>query len=144
MLAVGFWSAHLGGSAVTRLPLAFLVALIAGMGLGLAGVVLPTVEAGIVASILLIGLVLLFSLRLPVYLGVPLVGLFAVFHGHAHGWEMPGSASALWFALGAVMTTAALIYTGIGAGRCFRAWIGERALSLAGALTVSGGLLLLA
>ena len=115
MIAVGVWSALVGGRAPWAWPLAFVFAMLAGFGLGLAAVPLPYVEAGILASVAAFGLLAALVVRLPWGLGAAVVGLFAVSHGHAHGAEAPAS-GLLLYALGFALTTAALHAAGIGIG----------------------------
>lgn len=115
MIAVGVWSALVGGRAVWAWPLAFVLAMLAGFGLGLAAVPLPYVEAGILASVAALGLLAVLAVRLPWALGAAVIGLFALFHGHAHGAEAP-AAGLLLYALGFALTTAALHVAGIGIG----------------------------
>lgn len=113
MLAVGLWGAQLGGSARWTLPLLFVAVMLAGGGLGIAGLGLPGVEQGIVASVVVLGLLLLAARRVPLAYSGILVGAFALFHGHAHGTEMPVHSSAALYALGFVAATAALHTAGL-------------------------------
>lgn len=115
MIAVGAWSALVGGRAAWSWPLAFVLAMLAGFGLGLAAVPLPYVEAGILASAAVLGLLAVLAVQLPWALGATTVGLFALFHGHAHGAEAPAT-GLLLYALGFALTTAALHGAGIGIG----------------------------
>lgn len=124
MLAVGFWSA-LSARRLWTAPLAFAAMLLAGALLGLAGMELPAVEPMIAASVLVLGLLVALRTRLPAALAAALVGLFAIFHGAAHGSELAGAAS-IWAPLaGMLVTTLALHATGLGLGRalCHSAWV---------------------
>src|SRR5689334_1037308 len=95
MVAVGAFAAHLGGRALWLVPLTFVsVMALAGLA-GMAGVGLPYVEIGIAMSVVVLGLVIALRLSLPTVAAMALVGFFAIFHGHAHGAEMPDSASGL-------------------------------------------------
>ncbi len=94
MMAVGLWAVQLGKRAVWMVPLAFVGMMVAGAGLAFAGVTLPFSEPGIAASVLVLGLLIVFALRMPVWAGMMLVGVFAVFHGWAHGNEMHAGTSA--------------------------------------------------
>jgi urease accessory protein len=107
MLAVGLYAAGQAGAARAALPAGFVLAMLVGAGLGAAGVALPAVEAGIAASVLVLGLLLAFALRLPLAASLPLIALFAAFHGHAHHAEM-GAASLTAYAAGFVLATALL------------------------------------
>jgi len=112
MVAVGLWSAQLGGRARWSVPLAFLMMMITGGLLAASHVALPFVESSILASALIIGLLLLFALRVPTVAAVALAGMFAVFHGSAHVAEMPVNASAASYATGFVAASAILLATG--------------------------------
>jgi urease accessory protein len=116
MFAIGVWASQLGGRATWLVPASFVTVMAVAAGFGAAGIALPMVESGIAASVLVLGLLVAFAVRLPFVLGCAMVGLFAVFHGYAHGAEMPQSAT--WqYSLGFVMATAALHGAGLLAGR---------------------------
>jgi urease accessory protein len=116
MVAVGLFAAHLGGRALWLVPLTFVsVMAIAGV-LGMAGVGLPYVEIGIGMSVVVLGLAIAFQLNISTLAAMGLVGFFAIFHGHAHGAEMPESASGLAYGIGFVCATALLHAVGIGLG----------------------------
>lgn len=117
MLAVGMWAVQQGGRALWRIPLAFVAMMTLGGMLALAGMQLPMVETGIATSLLVLGLLIVFSARLPVAAGMALAGIFALFHGHAHGTEIPLAASPVAYALGFVLATAALHGIGIVLGK---------------------------
>lgn len=116
MVAVGLFAAHLGGRALWAVPLSFLTMMVAGGVAGMGGMVLPFVEIGIGLSVVVLGAAVALRLHLPTVTAMALVGLFAIFHGHAHGAEMPGTASAFEYALGFVLATAGLHGCGIGLG----------------------------
>jgi len=116
MMAVGLWAAQRGGRALWIVPLSFISLMICGAALGIAGVTIPFVEQGIVASVLLLGVLIAAAVRLPVAASALLVGLFALWHGHAHGTEMPLAASGMAYAAGFVVATAMLHAAGIGLG----------------------------
>lgn len=143
MVAVGFWGAHLGGSARWQLPLAFVVTMLLGGALGIAGIALPGVEPMILASSIVIGLALAISGKLNTALAAGLCAGFALFHGIAHGTEMPVASSALGYATGFALATAALHLTGLASGLAARRvptlhrWAG--AAIAAGGLAVSLG-----
>jgi urease accessory protein len=142
MVAVGLWAAQLGGRSLWLVPAAFVSLMTVGGALGMLGVHLPMVEAGILASVLLLGLLIAASARLPVFGAMALVGLFAIFHGHAHGAEMPAGASGISYALGFALATAALHGCGIGLGLLARKHASAPVLRFAGAAIALAGLCL--
>ncbi len=115
IVAVGLWSSQLSGRARLMGPLAFAAAMAAGFGLGAAGVGLPAVEPVILASVLALGLLVAWARRAPASLGLGLVALAGVAHGHAHGAEVGGAVAG--YALGMLLTTAGLMAFGHVAGR---------------------------
>jgi urease accessory protein len=139
MIAVGLWGAQLGPPAVWLLPVTFPMVMALGGMLGLAGVRLPGVEVGIAISGVLLGLAVVAEWRPPRWLAAAIVGVFAVFHGHAHGSELPAGASGLLYSLGFVMATGALHGVGIGIGVAHRWSAGQLALRVAGACVASAG-----
>ena len=116
MVAVGLFAANLGGRALWLVPLSFVAMMAAGSALGVAGVAMPFVEIGIAASVIVLGLAVAMQWKLPVAGAMSLVGFFALFHGHAHGGEMPADASGLAYGVGFVIATAMLHAAGIGLG----------------------------
>lgn len=143
MIAVGLWSAQLGGRAYWSVPLAFVGMMVVGTVFAMAGLTLPAVESGIAASVLILGLVIAFSVRLSTPLGMLLVGVFALFHGHAHGTELPQAASAALYGLGMLLATIGLHATGLGAGILFQRTavllrIGGAMIAAAGAMMWGG------
>ena len=116
MVAVGLWATQLGGRALWSVPLAFVLVLAFGAALGFLGVQLPLIEFGIAGSVLILGVLVALAPRWPLAASITLVGLFAVFHGYAHGAEMAVGASALWYSLGFLLATALLHGSGIGLG----------------------------
>jgi urease accessory protein len=114
MIAVGIWAAQTGGRTTWILPVTFVSIMALGGILGLSGASLPYFEGGIVASLLILGVLIAAAIRLPLYLGMSLVAGFALFHGYAHGIEMPRDASSLNYALGFMFSTVLLHLTGIG------------------------------
>lgn len=113
MLAVGLWAAQMGGRSVWAVPLTFVSVMVLGGALPMLNIGLPFVEQGIVLSVLLLGVLIAASIRLPLWLSSSLVGLFALWHGHAHGAEMPVLASGLAYVLGFVFVTALLHLIGV-------------------------------
>jgi len=117
MLAVGLWASQLVGRARWLVPASFVTVMTVAGGLGMAGIALPMVESGIAASVLALGLLVAMTARLPVASSSALVALFAVFHGYAHGAEMPAEGSVWAYGLGFVLSTAALHVAGLVLGR---------------------------
>jgi urease accessory protein len=144
MLAVGVFAAQLGGRALWLVPATFVTVMAAAGVVGVMGVTVPYVETGIALSVLVLGAVIAFAVRVPVAIAMAIVGLFAIFHGHAHGTEMPASASGVLFGLGFVVATAILHAIGVGLGVLIgRAAGGRQIAQLAGgaAVVVGAGLL---
>ena len=132
MVAVGLWGAQLGVPALWLLPLSFPIVMALGGLLGLLGVPLPGVEVGIAASALLLGGAVMSARRVPLAAALGLVCLFAVFHGHAHGTELPPGESGLLYSLGFVVATGGLHALGIAIGTVQRWPAGRVALRIAG------------
>jgi urease accessory protein len=116
MVAVGLLAARLGGRALWLVPASFVIAMAAAGVAGMAGIALPYAEAGIAISVVVLGVVAVFGLAMPVAAAMGLVAFFAVFHGYAHGIEMPETASGLAYGAGFVAATALLHAAGIGLG----------------------------
>jgi urease accessory protein len=139
MVAVGLWGAQLGAPAIWVLPVAFPMVMAFGGMLGLMGVPLPGTEYGIALSAILLGAVVLFEVRPPLGIAAALVGVFAIFHGHAHGTELPPGQSALLYSMGFVIATGCLHALGIGIGTVHRWSWGQKVLRVAGGLVAVGG-----
>lgn len=116
MVAVGLWAATLGGRAMLAVPAAFVGVLSLGAVLGVAGVALPAVEPMIAASVVVLGLLTAFAVRVPAAAAAALVGFLGLFHGYAHGAEMPEMASPALYGLGFVTATVLLHAAGLGLG----------------------------
>jgi urease accessory protein len=114
MIAVGIWAGQLGGRAVWLIPLTFVSVMAAAATLASFGLLLPLMEPAIACSVLVLGLLIAGSVRLPTSVGALLVSLFAVFHGYAHGLELPQAASPILYGAGFVLATALLHGLGIG------------------------------
>lgn len=144
MLAVGLWGAQLGGRAIWTLPVAFPVVMAFGGALGILNVPLPAVEFGIAGSVIVLGAVIALAARPPLWIGAAIVGAFALFHGHAHGAELPGSADPVAYGLGFVVATGMIHAAGIGLGMVTRLPSGVAALRMAGAAICATGVWIVA
>lgn len=116
MVAVGLWAAQRGGRALWFVPLTFVSFMMLGGILGMDGINVPYVEQGIAASVLVLGIFIAAAVRLPLVASMVIVGLFALFHGYAHGAEMPESASGFAYGIGFVVATTSLHLCGIALG----------------------------
>jgi urease accessory protein len=116
MVAVGLWGVFLGQPAIWILPVVFPLVMAFGGAMGVAGMPLPAVEAGIALSGVILGLLVAFGARAPLWAAVAVVGGFAIFHGHAHGTELPDAASPYAYAVGFVVATGLLHLAGIAFG----------------------------
>ncbi len=139
MVAVGLWGAQLGAPAIWLLPITFPVVMAFGGLLGLLGVALPGTEIGIALSALVLGAMVFAEARPPLWLSMTIVGVFAVFHGHAHGSELPEDAAPLLYSLGFVTATGLLHAAGISVGLIHRWPVGRMALRGAGAAIACAG-----
>jgi urease accessory protein len=143
MVAVGLWGAQLGSPAIWLLPVAFPMVMAMGGMLGLMGVPLPGIEYGIALSAIMLGAAVMFEIRPPLALAAVLVGFFAIFHGHAHGTELPVGQSALLYSMGFVIATGCLHAVGIGIGTVHRWNWGQKFLRIAGGVVTVGGVFFL-
>lgn len=116
MVLAGTLAWQLGGRTLYAVPASFVLLMAVGGGLGVAGIDVPLVETGIALSIVAFGVAVAAGVKAPTALAMAFVGLFAIFHGHAHGAEMPADASGLGYGLGFMLATALLHAAGIGAG----------------------------
>ena len=116
MVAVGLWGAFLGAPAVWLLPVIFPTVMAFGGALGVLGVPLPAIETGIALSGIVLGLMVLLATKPPIWVAAVLVGIFAIFHGHAHGTELPTSANPMTYSIGFVISTGLLHLSGIALG----------------------------
>ena len=144
MVAVGMWGAFLGTPAIWILPVVFPLVMAVGGALGIAGVPLPMVETGIALSGVVLGLLVAFAVRAPIWVAAVIVGVFAVFHGHAHGAELPEAFSAYGYAVGFVVGTGLLHLAGIAIGFLTRTQSGTLAVRAAGGLVALVGAAFLA
>ena len=136
MVAVGLWGAYLGAPAMWLLPVVFPVVMALGGALGVLGVPLPGVEKCIALSGIILGLAVAFAAKPPLWVSSVIVGFFAIFHGHAHGTELPESANAMTYAVGFVIATGLLHLTGIAFGLLVR-WPWGRVLVRAGGAAIA-------
>ena len=142
MVAVGLWAAQRGGRALWLVPSVFVSVMALGGALGMAAVPIPFIEPGIAASVLVLGVLIAAAVRLPLAVSALLVGVFAIFHGYAHGAAMPGSASSLAYGFGFVAATAGLQLSGIGLGLLAQRVASARLVRYAGGAIAACGVYL--
>jgi urease accessory protein len=140
MLAVGLWGAFLGPPAIWLLPIVFPLVMAGGGVMGILGVPLPGVEIGIAISAIVLGLMVALAARPPLWVAAVLVGAFAIFHGHAHGAELPPGTDAVAFSVGFVVATGLLHLTGIAFGLLARWPAGRLTVRAAGGAIALAGL----
>lgn len=143
MVAVGLWGAFLGAPAIFVLPVVFPLVMALGGVLGILGVPLPGVEFGIAVSAILLGMMVALAATPPLWVAAIMVGAFAVFHGHAHGAELPPGADALAYSAGFVVATGGLHLAGIAFGLLARWPAGRLAVRTAGGAIAIAGLMFL-
>ncbi|MCB1744411.1 MAG: HupE/UreJ family protein [Gammaproteobacteria bacterium] len=139
MVAVGLWGAFLGSPAIWTLPVVFPLVMAFGGALGVLGVHVPAVEIGIAASAIVLGLMVLCAARPALWIAAVLVGVFAIFHGHAHGTELPSAANPLAYSIGFVVSTGLLHLFGIAFGLLTRWPAGRIAVRAGGMLIALAG-----
>jgi urease accessory protein len=141
MIAVGLWAAMMGGRAVWVVPSAFVGVMAIGGVLGMSGVGLPFVEQGILLSVVVLGVLIAAAVKkMPLLVGALLAGTFALFHGHAHGTEMPSDTSGLAYGVGFAVSTVLLHAAGIGLGMALKKFASETCVRVAGAAVVVAGI----
>lgn len=140
MVAVGLWGAQLGPPSIWVLPITFPLMMAIGGFMGLVGLPLPSVEVGIAASAIVLGLAVTLEARPALWVSMVLVGVFAIFHGYAHGAELEEGANPLAYSLGFVVATGLLHALGILIGELHRWKLGERAVQALGAVVAAAGL----
>jgi urease accessory protein len=139
MLAVGIWGAQMGGRSLWTLPVTFPLVMAFGGVVGMAGVPLPDVELGIALSMLVLGLAIAFAWRPFEPAALTIVAVFAVFHGYAHGAELPAAADPVSYSMGFVLATGAIHLLGIAVGLFLgRLFDGKVSRGLGGAIAVGG------
>jgi len=140
MIAVGLWGAVLGPPAIWVLPVAFPMVMALGGLMGLLGIPVPGVEIGIAVSAIVLGAMVLAEVRPSLWIAAAIVAFFAIFHGHAHGRELPEGASALLYSLGFVVATGLLHAAGIVIGVAHRWPAGRQLVRAAGGGVALAGL----
>jgi len=138
MLTVGIWAAFAGGRAIRVWPITFVTTMLVGVASAAAGIAVPLVEPAILSSIVVLGLLVAFAAEAPLWPGATIIGLFAFFHGHAHGTEAVAS-SLVAYATGLAAATGALHAAGIAMCCLTGASIGRAALRTMGAIAAFGG-----
>ena len=139
MVAVGLWGAFLGRPLIYILPMVFPAVMAIGGVLGMANVPLPPVEIGIAVSVLVLGGAIAFGLRAPIWAASAMVAVFAIFHGYAHGQELPSAADPIGYSVGFVLATGSLHVVGILLGQLTHSPLGRRlAQGLGGAIALAG------
>jgi len=144
MVAVGLWAARMGGKAQWAVPAAFVVTMLLGGVLAVSGVAVPFVEGGIMLSVIAMGILLAFAVKFSPAVCAALVAGFALFHGAAHGTEMPLEASGLAYGAGFALATAALHGTGIVLAKASMKIKAEIATRIAGGAIAAAGLVMVA
>ncbi len=140
MVAVGLWGAFLGAPALWVLPVVFPLIMAFGGALAIFGTAMPSVELAIAASALVIGALVAFAARPSLWIAAPIVAFFAIFHGYAHGLEMPNAAHPAAYAAGFVIGTGLLHLLGIGLGSLSGSAGGRIAVRAGGAAVAVAGL----
>jgi urease accessory protein len=143
MIAVGLWGAQLGNPAIWLLPIAFPMMMAMGAMMGLMGIPVPGVEIGIALSAIVLGTMILAEVRPKLAVALAIVGVFAIFHGHAHGTELPPGQSGLLYSMGFVIATGCLHAVGIALGLVNGLPAGKLALRGAGSFIAVMGVFFL-
>lgn len=143
MVAVGLWGAFLGRPAIWVLPIVFPMVMAMGGALGVSGLPIPAVETGIALSAVVLGAMIAFAVRPPIWVAAAIVGSFAIFHGYAHGVELPQAADPIAYSLGFVIATGLLHLAGIAFGLLVRWPAGKIAVRAGGGAIAMAGVALL-
>ena len=144
MVSVGLWGAFLGRPLVHLLPVVFPAMMVGGAMLGMYGAILPSVEGGIALSVLALGLCIAFAWKAPAWMAIAVVAFFALFHGYAHGRELPAAADPVGYSTGFVLATGLLHVAGIALGLLQARPLGALATRCLGGLIGVAGLCFLA
>ena len=139
MVSVGLWGAFLGRPLIYLLPVIFPAVMAGGAVLAMAGVRLPLVEMGIALSVLVLGGCIALAIKAPVWAASLIVAAFALFHGYAHGRELPSAADPVGYSAGFVLATGLLHVLGIGIGTLKERPGGVVAVRAAGGLVAAAG-----
>ena len=139
MIAVGLWGVFLGKPAIWILPIIFPLVMAFGGALGVAGIEIPAIETGIALSGVVLGLAVVFAFKPPLWVAAIVVGAFAIFHGHAHGTELPNATNPLIYSIGFVIGTGLLHMVGIAFGELSRWPWGEMIVRAGGAVIAAIG-----
>lgn len=144
MVSVGLWGAILGRPLLIALPMIFPLMMVVGAVMGMVNIPVPPVEVGIALSVLILGGVIAAGYKAPIWLACVVVGIFALFHGYAHGQELPSAADPLSYSTGFVLSTGALHLGGILIGLINHSDKGRMAIKGLGALIAASGLYFIA
>ena len=142
MIAVGLWAIQMGGKAVWAVPTTFVTVMILGGGIGIFGISIPYIEEGILVSVLVLGVFIAAASRFPVSISALMVGIFAIFHGHAHGTEMPMPVGGFSYSIGFALATLLLHAFGTVIGLAFQKFNVEKVVRFAGGAIAFGGIYL--
>lgn len=140
MFSVGLWGYFLRRPLIYLLPMVFPIMMAIGAGVGMLGIALPPVELGIALSVVILGALILGAVRAPIWIACSVVAIFALFHGYAHGVELPSAADPIGYSLGFVFATGSLHVAGIGIGALGHLPRGDTALRGLGGVVLSVGL----
>lgn len=139
MIAVGLWAAQMGGRALWQVPLAFVSVMMLGGLLGMAAIPVSFIEAGILMSLLVLGALIAAAVKLPLSASIAMAGVFALFHGYAHGAEMPQGVAGLDYAASFMLATALLHACGMSMALLLRRLERAMLLRAAGAAIAACG-----
>jgi urease accessory protein len=140
MVSVGLWGAFLGRPLLYALPMIFPMMMAVGGAIGMANVPVPPVEIGIALSVFVLGIMIMAAVRAPVWLACMIVAIFALFHGYAHGHELPSAADPIGYSVGFVLATGLLHLVGIAIGSLRSLPGGAKALRVGGGLIAATGI----
>ena len=144
MIAVGLWGAFLGRPLIYLLPMIFPIMMTFGGAMAILGMPLPPVEIGIALSVVILGAMVLGAVRAPIWLACTIVGIFGLFHGYAHGLELPSAADPVGYSAGFVLATGLLHVFGIALGMLRSRPGGDIVVRTLGGMIVAAGLWFLA
>lgn len=140
MFSIGLWGAQIGGRSIWTLPVTFPLVMVVGGVIGIVGIPLYGVEIGIALSIIVLGLCIAFSLKPAEWIVFILISVFAIYHGYAHGTELPKSANPADFAVGFVIATGLIHIIGIGVGLVSEKLYSGKVTKVLGGFIVIGGI----